>query len=97
MPDQSPVMEDPALVARATAARKPDLWVHPLAAATRGLEGLELAEIGLMKAAGAVGVATGRRWIASSGVMSRLFAYASVFDLAVIVQERKSTRLNSSH
>lgn len=85
MPDQTPVLDDPALVARASAARKPDLWVHPLAAATRGLEGLELAEIGLMKAAGAVGVATGRRWIASSGVMSRLFSYASVFDLAVIV------------
>src|SRR3546814_2769094 len=74
---------------------KPDLWVHPLAAATRGLEGLELAEIGLMKAAGAVGVATGRRWIASSGVMSRLFAYANAFDLPII--DRKSTRLNSSH
>src|SRR3546814_16438306 len=39
----------------------------------------------LMKAAGAVGVATGRRWIASSGVMSRLFAYANAFDLPIIV------------
>src|SRR3546814_11764381 len=38
-----------------------------------------------MKAAGAVGVATGRRWIASSGVMSRLFAYANAFDLPIIV------------
>lgn len=84
MPDQSPVLDDPALVARATAARKPDLWVHPLAAATRGLEGRELAEIGLMKAAGAVGVATGRQWIASSGVMSRVFAYANAFGLPVI-------------
>src|SRR3546814_17585513 len=56
-----------------------------MAAATRGLEVLELAEIGLMKAAGAVGVATGRRWIASSGVMSRLFAYANAFDLPIIV------------
>lgn len=85
MPDQSPVLDDPALVARASAARKPDLWVHPLAAGTRGLEGTELAEIGLMKAAGAVGVATGRSWIPSSGVMSRLLSYASAFDLPVIV------------
>lgn len=85
MPDQSPVLDDPALVARATAARKPDLWVHPLAAATRGLDGLELAEIGLMKAAGAVGVATGRRWISHSGVMSRVFSYANAFDLPVVV------------
>lgn len=85
MPDQSPALDDPALVARATAARKPDLWVHPLAAATRGLEGRELAEIGLMKSAGAVGVATGRGWISNSGVMSRVFAYARAFDLPVIV------------
>lgn len=84
MPDQSPVLDDPAVVARASAARKPDLWVHPLAAATRGLDGKDLAEIGLMKAAGAVGVATGRSWIASSGIMYRLMAYASAFSMPVI-------------
>jgi dihydroorotase len=84
MPDQSPPLDDPALVARAAAAGKPDVWVHPLAAATRGLEGRELGEIGLLQRAGAVAVATGRRWIADSGVMLRLLSYARAFDLTVI-------------
>ena len=64
MPDQSPPLDDAALVRHAAAAGKPALWVHPIAAATRGLAGRELAELGLMKAAGACAVATGRGWIA---------------------------------
>lgn len=84
MPDQSPVLDDPGLVQHAARAGKPDFWVHPLAAATRGLAGTELAELAMMKAAGARGVATGRRWIANSGVMLRVMAYAAALDLTVI-------------
>jgi dihydroorotase len=84
MPDQSPPLDDAALVRHAAAAGKPALWVHPIAAATRGLGGRELAELGLMKAAGACAVATGRGWIADSGVMHRVLAYAAAFDLLVI-------------
>ncbi|WP_136163690.1 dihydroorotase [Sphingomonas flavalba] len=85
MPDQGPPLDDPALIQRAAAAGKPDVWIHPIAAATRGLGGSELAEIGLMKAAGAAAVATGRHWIADSGLMHRLLAYAAALDLTVIV------------
>jgi dihydroorotase len=84
MPDQKPPLDDPALVAFTQAMGKPDVWVHPLVAATRGLMGQELAEIGLGQAAGAVGVATGRGGIASSAVMHRLLAYAGAFDMAVV-------------
>lgn len=84
MPDQSPSLDHEALVQRAAAAGKPDVWIHPLAAATKGLRGEELAEIGLMKAGGACAVATGRNWIADSGVMHRLLAYAHALDLLVI-------------
>jgi dihydroorotase len=84
MPDQAPPLDDPGLIQRAAYSGKPDIWVHPLAAATRGLEGKELAEFGLMKAAGARAVATGRRWIADSGVMHRVLSYASAFDLTVV-------------
>lgn len=84
MPDQSPPLDNAALVQRAGQAGKPHVWISPIAAATRGLEGLELAELGLMKAAGATAVATGRRWIADSGVMHRLLAYAAALDLLVI-------------
>jgi dihydroorotase len=84
MPDQSPPLDEPALVAFAQASGKPDMWVHPLAAATRGLKGAELAEIGLAKAAGAVGVATGRGAIADARVMQRLLAYAGAFGMMVV-------------
>ena len=59
MPDQKPPLDNPAMIGFAWGATKPHIWVHPLAAATRGLLGAELAEIGLCQAAGAVGVATG--------------------------------------
>lgn len=84
MPDQSPPLDYPSRVNYIAKSGKPDLWVHPLAAATRGLEGRELAEIALMRDAGARGVATGRTWIADSGVMLRLLQYAAMLDLVVV-------------
>ena len=84
MPDQSSLLDDAALIRQATRAGKPDFWVHPIAAATRGLAGTELAEIGMMQAAGAKAVGTGRQWIADSGVMLRVLSYASGLGLTVI-------------
>ena len=85
MPDQSPPLDYPSRVNYIAKSGKPDLWVHPLAAATRGLEGAELAEVALMKEAGARGIATGRRWIPDSGLMLRLLQYAAMLDLVVVV------------
>lgn len=84
MPDQSPPLDLPSRVSYIAKSGKPDLWVHPLAAATRDLAGSELAEIGLMKEAGARGVSTGRKWITDSGVMLRLLQYAAMLDLVVV-------------
>jgi dihydroorotase len=84
MPDQSPPLDLPSRVSHIARSGKPDLWVHPLAAATRGLAGEQLAELALMKDAGARGVATGRRWIADSGMMLRLLRYAAMLDLVVV-------------
>ena len=84
MPDETPPLDHPARVRFAAQSGKPDLWVHPLAAATRGLEGRELAELALMREAGARAVATGRRWVADSGVMLRLLRYAAMLDLVVV-------------
>ncbi|MDR6832186.1 MULTISPECIES: dihydroorotase [unclassified Sphingopyxis] len=84
MPDAGP-LDDPGLVERAAKGGKPDLWVHPLAAATKGLAGRELAEIGLMKSAGARAVATGRARVADSGVMRRVLAYAASLGLVTII------------
>ena len=90
LPDQSPPLDEPALVAYAERLGKPNLWVHPLAAATRGLAGAELAEIGLAREAGAVGVATGRGAIADARVMQRLLAYARAFDLVVVTHAEEA-------
>lgn len=84
MPDQSPPLDDPGVVQRAALAAKPALWVHPLAAATKGLLGRELAEYALMARAGAKAVSTGRGWIADSGVMRRVLSYAASLGLTVI-------------
>jgi dihydroorotase len=84
MPDQGPPLDHPARVRFAASSGKPDLWVHPLAAATRGLEGRELAELALMRDAGAKAVATGRQWIGDSGVMLRLLRYAAMLGLVVV-------------
>jgi dihydroorotase len=85
MPDQSPVHDDPATVRYAALKGKPDLWVHPLAAATQNLDGLHMAEIAMMKDAGAVAVATGRSWISDGGIMLRIMRYCAALDLPIIV------------
>lgn len=96
MPDQSPPLDDPGLVQRAALAAKPALWVHPLAAATKGLKGQELAEYALMARAGARAVATGRRWIADSGVMQRVLVYAASLGLTVITHSEDGGLVGSA-
>jgi dihydroorotase len=83
MPDSGP-LDHAGLVERAAKGGKPDLWVHPIAAATKALEGKEMAEIGLMKASGAKAVATGRARISDSGIMRRLLTYAGSLGLTLI-------------
>ncbi len=84
MPDQPPPLDYPARVRFAASYGKPDFWVHPIAAATRGLEGSELPELGLMQEAGARAVSSGRKWIADSGVMLRVLQYAAMLGLPFI-------------
>ncbi|AFN56397.1 dihydroorotase [Zymomonas mobilis] len=84
MPDQSPALDEAALIQRAKESGGEAVEVYPLAAGSRGLAGQELAEIGLMQRAGAKAVATGRQWIADSGLMYRLLDYAASLDLTVI-------------
>jgi dihydroorotase len=84
MPDQSPVLDDPGIVQRAALIGRPGLWIHPIAAATRGLAGTDLAEMAINRDAGARAVGTGARWIADSGVMRKVLAYAGDLGLSVI-------------
>ncbi|MEJ2458097.1 MAG: dihydroorotase [Novosphingobium sp.] len=84
MPDQNPPLDVPARVRFAAQSGKPDFWVHPLAGATRDLAGESLAEIALMREAGARAIATGRQWIGNSGTMLRLLQYAAMLGMVVV-------------
>ncbi|OYY90690.1 MAG: dihydroorotase [Sphingomonas sp. 28-66-16] len=84
MPDQSPVLDDPGIVQRAALIGRPGLWIHPIAAATRGLAGADLAEMAICREAGARAVATGRGWIGDAAVMRKVLGYARDLDIAVI-------------
>lgn len=92
MPDTNPVIDDPALVdfilrrARDTAVVR----VHPMAAITKGMNGEELTEFGLLKDAGAVAFTQGRSSVASAQVMRNALTYARDFSAAIVhlTQER---------
>lgn len=84
MPDQNPPLDVPARVRFAAQSGKPDFWVHPLAAATKELGGDSLAEIAMMRDAGARAVATGRQWIGDSGTMLRLLQYTAMLGMVVV-------------
>src|SRR5438309_2743945 len=58
--------------------------IHSYAAATKGLAGRELTEMGLLSANGALGFTDGVRAVADALVMRRVLAYARTFDLLVL-------------
>jgi dihydroorotase len=58
--------------------------VFPVGAITKESNGLELAEMGEMKAAGAVAVSDDGRPVPSAGMMRRAMEYAKDFDLPVV-------------
>ena len=80
------MIDDPATVdfvlrrARDTAI----VHVHPMAALTKGLEGKEMTEIGLLKAAGAVAFTDGDKSVTNAQVMRRALTYARDFDALIV-------------
>lgn len=66
--------------------------IYPYACVTRGAEGRDLAELGLLSEAGAVAFTDGSRAIADALVMRRALSYASAFGL-MIVQHPEEPRL----
>ena len=97
MPDTNPVIDDVALVefVLRTARDTAIVNVLPSAAITRGLEGREMTEFGLLREAGAAFFTDGRRTIASSAVMRRALTYARDFG-ATIVHETQDADLAAS-
>jgi dihydroorotase len=86
LPNTSPPVDDVSVVEfLARRAREAKLAkIHTYAAATRGLLGQDLTEMGLLAANGALGFTDGVRAVADALVMRRVLAYARTFDLLVI-------------
>ena len=87
LPDTVPPIDDPAMVefVARRARRVRSVKVHPYAAITKGLAGEQIAELGLLKEAGAVAFSDGDHPVASARVMRRALQYAGPLD-ALIVQ-----------
>jgi len=94
LPNTEPPIDDVSLVEfvarRAREIR--GVKIHTYAAATRGLKGEEITEIGLLSAAGAVAFTDASRAIADALVLRRALAYARTFD-ALMVQHPEEPRL----
>jgi dihydroorotase len=86
LPDTKPAIDDPALV-RLLLSRGEDtgsLTILPYGAVTRGCKGEELAELGLLHEAGAIGFTDGGRAIGSSRLMRIALSYARGFGARII-------------
>jgi dihydroorotase len=97
MPDTDPVIDNVALVefVLRTARDTAHVNVFPAAAVTKGLEGREMTEFGLLREAGAVAFTDGRHTIANSLTMRRALTYARDFG-AVIAHETRDPHLAGS-
>ena len=82
LPNTRPVIDEAgaidSLCLRASRIGGPCLYAY--GAATKKLEGVEMAELGLMAEAGAIGFTNGTSAIANSLTMRRLLAYTSMLD-----------------
>jgi len=86
LPNTAPPIDDVALV-DFVARRARDIGIvniHTYAAATKGLKGRELTEMGLLAEAGALAFTDATTAIADALVMRRALSYARTFDLLVI-------------
>lgn len=86
-PDQTSVIDSDPIVERirSRSVGSHSVSVYPMGAATQGLQGDQLAEIGQMQQSGAVAFTDCRKAVSKSQVMRRLLEYARHFN-ALIVQ-----------
>lgn len=85
MPDTDPVIDNVALVGfvKQTALATAIVNVYPAAAITKGLHGIEMTEMGLLRDAGAVAFTEGRKSLANTLLLQRALTYARDFDTVI--------------
>lgn len=86
MPNTKPVVDNQALVEfiKSRAAAEGVINVFPIGAITKGSAGVELAEIGDMRDAGAVAVSDDGHPVMNAQIMRLAMAYVKMFDMPVI-------------
>lgn len=86
MPNTKPVIDDVALVdyIKRTATDQGLVHIYPMAAVTKGLLGVEMTEIGLLKQAGAVAFTNGKDSIPNAKTMRMVLSYANDFDALIV-------------
>lgn len=86
MPDTDPVIDDIALVEfiKRTARETASVNIYPAASITRGLNGKEITEFGLLRNAGAVAFTEGRKTLENSAVLRSAMTYARNFNVPII-------------
>ena len=86
LPNTEPVIEDMSVVE--FVARRARLIglskIYPYAAVTKGLEGREITEMGVLSQYGALAFTDGEKAIANAQVLRRALTYARTFDLLII-------------
>ncbi len=91
-PDTHPPVDDPAVVDFILRRARDDAKIRIFlsAALTKGLEGREIAEIGLLAEAGAIAFSDGRRSVGEAQTMRRAMTYARDFDalIAPVCEDR---------
>ncbi|PCI88622.1 MAG: dihydroorotase [Hyphomicrobiales bacterium] len=86
MPNSEPIIEDIALVEYINGRSKSvsGINLYTSAALTQGLEGKQMAEIGLLKKAGAIAFTDGRKSVQNSLLFKRLLEYAKSHNALII-------------
>ena len=86
LPDTQPAIDDPALVQllHSKGEETGSLTILPYGAVTRGCRGEDLAELGLLREAGAVAFTDGSRAIGSARLMRLALSYASGFGARIV-------------
>jgi dihydroorotase len=94
LPDTRPALDDPAMVdfLIRRARHNQLVKIYAAGAATKGLEGSRMSEIGLMKEAGAVYFSDADNAITDSKVLARILAYAHSFG-ALVAHRPKENHL----
>ena len=86
MPNTNPVADNAAVISGILKKAKEadNCRVYPIGAATKGIDGELISEMGLMKEAGIVAVSDDGHPIKNAGIMRKVMEYASDFDLPVL-------------